>query len=77
MSKEQQAALYGNTARALGDAPREIKIRHIGHCLKADPAHGKAVAEALGIPLSEIPEVGLASGLRAWPSPDAWSLLHR
>ena len=36
-----------------GDAPREIKVRHIGNCLKADPAYGKGVADALGIPLSE------------------------
>ena len=56
MSAEQQEALFGNTARAMGDAPREIKIRHIGNCLKADPAYGKGVADALGIPLSEVPE---------------------
>jgi catalase len=54
MSPEQQQALFGNTARAMGDAPREIKIRHIGNCLKADPAYGKGVADALGIALSEI-----------------------
>ncbi len=53
MSKEQQAALFGNTARAMGDAPREIKLRHIRNCLKADPAYGKGVADALGIPVSE------------------------
>ncbi|MBN1866802.1 catalase [Candidatus Sumerlaeota bacterium] len=55
MNPEQQAALFGNTARAMGDAPREIKIRHIGNCLKADPAYGKGVADALGIPLSDVP----------------------
>jgi len=55
MSPEQRQALFGNTARAMGDAPREIKIRHIGNCLKADPEYGKGVAEALGIPLSEVP----------------------
>ena len=38
----------------MGDAPKEIKIRHIGNCLKADPAYGKGVAKALGIPLSEL-----------------------
>ncbi len=54
MKREQQEALFGNTARALGDAPREVKIRHIGNCLKADPAYGKGVAAALGIPLSEV-----------------------
>ncbi|MCX6576396.1 MAG: catalase, partial [Candidatus Aminicenantes bacterium] len=55
MGTEQKALLFANTARALGDAPREIKIRHIGNCLKADPAYGKGVAKALGIPLSEVP----------------------
>ena len=56
MSPGQKEALFGNTARALGDAPKEIKIRHIGHCLKVDPAYGKGVAAALCIPLSEIPK---------------------
>ena len=55
MTPAQQEALFGNTARAMGDAPREIKVRHIGNCLKADPAYGKGVADALGIPLSEVP----------------------
>jgi catalase len=56
MNREQQEILFGNTARAMGDAPREVKIRHIGNCLKADPAYGKGVAAALGIPLDEISE---------------------
>jgi catalase len=56
MSPAQQEALFGNTARALGDAPKEIKIRHIGNCLKADPAYGKGVADALGISLGEVPK---------------------
>ncbi len=56
MSPEQQNLLSANTARAMGDAPREIKIRHIGNCLKADPAYGKGVADALDIPVSEVPE---------------------
>lgn len=54
MNPQQQKALFGNTARAMGDAPKEIKIRHIGNCLKADPAYGKGVAYELGIPLSEV-----------------------
>lgn len=29
MSPAQQEALFGNTARALGDVPKEVKIRHI------------------------------------------------
>jgi catalase len=48
--------LLANTARAIGGAPREIRIRHIGNCRKADPAYGKGVADALGIPLSELPK---------------------
>ncbi len=56
MSAQQQSALFGNTARAMGDAPREITIRHISHCLKAAPDYGKGVADALGIPLGEVPD---------------------
>jgi catalase len=47
MSKDQQQVLFENTARAMVDAPKEIKIRHIGNCLKADEAYGKGVAQAL------------------------------
>ncbi len=54
MSKAQQEALFGNTARNMADAPEMIKIRHIGNCLKADPAYGEGVAKALGIPLSKV-----------------------
>ena len=54
MPPDEQERLFGNTARAMGDCPREIKIRHIGHCLKADPAYGAGVAKALNIPLSEV-----------------------
>ena len=56
MSKGQQEALFGNTARAMDDAPEMIKIRHIGNCLKADTAYGEGVAKALGIPLSKVPK---------------------
>ncbi len=56
MSEEQKKALFGNTARAMGDAPKEIKVRHIGNCFKADPAYGQGVAEALGIPMSDVPK---------------------
>jgi catalase len=55
MSKEQQQVLFENTARAMGDAPKEIKIRHIGNCMKADPAYGKGVADALGISFDDVP----------------------
>jgi len=54
MSAEQQKALFENTARAMGDAPQDIKIRHIGNCMKADPAYGQGVAMAMDISLDEI-----------------------
>ncbi|NMB19231.1 MAG: catalase [Firmicutes bacterium] len=54
MSPEQKQALFENTARNMGDAPMMIKYRHIGNCLKADPAYGKGVADALGISLDEV-----------------------
>ena len=54
MSFEQQHVLFGNTARAMGDAPREIKIRHVKNCLKADPDYGAGVASALGISMDEL-----------------------
>ncbi len=56
MKPAQQKVLFENTARAIGDAPEEVKIRHIGNCLKADKAYGKGVANALNIKLSEIPK---------------------
>jgi catalase len=54
MNPEQQKALFENTAQAMGDAPDEIKIRHIGNCMKADPAYGEGVANALGISMSKV-----------------------
>lgn len=48
MSPAQQKALFENTARAMDDAPDEIKLRHIGNCAKADPGYGAGVAKALG-----------------------------
>ena len=56
MTAAQQQALFENTARAMGDAPEEIKLRHIGNCMKADPAYGEGVAKALGISIGELAE---------------------
>jgi catalase len=53
MNADEQRRLFENTARAMGDAPKAIKIRHISNCLKTDPAYGKGVADALGIPVNE------------------------
>jgi catalase len=54
MSPQQRRALFDNTARAMGDASQEVKVRHIGNCLKADPAYGEGVAAALGIAMSMV-----------------------
>lgn len=54
MTPEQQKELFENTARAMGDIPKEIKIRHINNCMKADPEYGKGVAQALDISLNEV-----------------------
>jgi catalase len=53
MSPPQRQALLENTARSIGSAPREIQLRHVRHCLQADPAYGEGVAKALGIPVAE------------------------
>jgi len=54
MGPEKQALLFANTAADIANASREIKIRHIGNCLKADPAYGAGVAKAIDIPLGEV-----------------------
>ncbi len=53
MTPAQQQLLFENTARSIGDAPREVQLRHIRNCFKADPAYGEGVAKALGIAASE------------------------
>jgi catalase len=53
MTPAQQQALFENTARAMGDARRHIKGRHVANCLKADPAYGAGVARALGLDLKQ------------------------
>jgi catalase len=56
MNSAQQQVLFENTARALGDAPRRIKDRHIANCMQCDPAYGEGVRRAierLGLPCVE------------------------
>ncbi|MGF1615950.1 MAG: catalase [Gammaproteobacteria bacterium] len=54
MHAAQQQLLFENTARSLGGASIEVQKRHIGNCLKADPAYGQGVAAALGLSLTEL-----------------------
>lgn len=53
MNKEQRKALFENTARHMGDAPKAIKIKHIQNCHNVDPEYAKGIAKALDIPISE------------------------
>ena len=54
MNPEQKKALYENTARNMGDAPKMIKIRHIKNCGRVEPEYAEGVAKALGICMSEV-----------------------
>jgi catalase len=54
MTPSQQQALFRNTADSVGGATRDIQIKHIKHCLSADHAYGKGIADALGIDLNSI-----------------------
>jgi catalase len=49
MTPAQQQVLFDNSARALGDAPEEIKRRHLSNWTKADPAYGAGGAKAPGL----------------------------
>lgn len=51
MSPAQQQVLFENTARNMNGVPDAIKMKHICHCMQADPAYGQGVAKALGIEL--------------------------
>ncbi|MCU9602388.1 catalase [Pallidibacillus thermolactis] len=54
MSAEEQQRLFENTARSMQGTTKEVQLRHISNCYKADPAYGEGVAKALGIPMSEV-----------------------
>ena len=54
MASVQRQALFENTARAMGEARLEVKQRHIANCMKADPAYGAGVAQALGLAPIEV-----------------------
>jgi catalase len=49
MTPDQRQALFGNTARAMGNAAIHIKERHVANCMRADTAYGDGVAKALGL----------------------------
>ncbi|RFZ55751.1 catalase [Mycobacterium liflandii] len=47
MNKQQQQALFDNTARAISGASDEIKQRHIDNCTQADRVYGAGVTAAI------------------------------
>ncbi len=47
MTPEQKQLLFENTARSVGGASKEVQLRHVENCRKADPAYGEGVAKAL------------------------------
>jgi catalase len=47
MDAAAQDRLTSNIAGAMKDVSADIKVRQIGHFLKADPAYGSAVAAKL------------------------------
>ena len=49
LTPDQRQALFGNTARAMGNAAIHIKERHVANCMRADTAYGDGVAKALGL----------------------------
>jgi catalase len=55
-STTQKQVSFENTARSIGDVPREIRLGRIGNGRKTDPAYGEGGrgAKALGVPLSEV-----------------------
>ncbi|MCW9059382.1 MAG: catalase [Gammaproteobacteria bacterium] len=54
MTPAQQQVLFENTARAMDGVDDVVRKRHIRNCMKADPAYGAGVAQALGIAPNEV-----------------------
>jgi len=54
MTPAQRQVLCENTARCMGDAPKEIKLRHINNCAKAHKDYALGIAKLVGICESEI-----------------------
>ena len=53
-SEDAKERIFTNTANAMDGVSKDVKVRHIRHCYKADPEYGKGVAKALGIDINQI-----------------------
>ncbi len=54
MKPDAQKRLIGNIVGSLGNAPKHIQEKQVGHFLKADPAYGRGVAEGLGLKVENL-----------------------
>lgn len=53
MNADQKKVLMENTNRSMQGVTKDVKIRHIRHCFKADPAYGSGLAALMGIAESD------------------------
>jgi catalase len=51
MKPEEKKRLIENMSGSLAHVPKDIQKRMVGHLMRADPAYGKGVAKALGLPV--------------------------
>ena len=61
MNDEQRQQLFHNIKAAMDGVPLEIIRRQLVHFHRADPAYGRGVAEALGLPAVELDAVAKAA----------------
>lgn len=54
MSSAQQLVLCENTTRSMNGVTKEVKVRHIKNCMKADKAYGEGLAHLMNIALTEL-----------------------
>ena len=62
MTPTQQQVLIDNTTRSIRGVPTSIQLRHVAHCCKADSTYGRGLADALGIPPSELAQEARRTG---------------
>lgn len=54
MSAEERARLVKGLVGVMTGVLREIQVRQVGHCYKADPEYCVAAAEGLGLDIRQI-----------------------
>lgn len=51
MKPDEKKRLIESMPGSLAHVPKDIQKRMVGHLMRADPAYGKGVAKALGLPV--------------------------